>query len=147
MADAHPFLPVQLAAFETHQALGHAEGLAEEGQQMGVGLALHRRCGEADLQALAVQPGELVAARLGLQVAIEEQVLAVPAVEAQRKMLNCWGMPVMAARLLITSMSISFSARNAKIGERSSPPRFGRSLRNGISSGSQIWFTSCAPGL
>ena len=74
---------------------------------MGVGLALHRRCGEADLQALAVQPGELVAARLGLQVAIEEQVLAVPAVEAQRKMLNCWGMPVMAARLLITSMSIA----------------------------------------
>ncbi|MCY1466817.1 hypothetical protein D9M71_852740 [compost metagenome] len=53
----------------------------------------------------------------------------------------------MAARLPITSMSISLIAMNAKIGEMSSPPRFGSRRRNGISMGSQIWLISCAPGL
>ncbi|MNJ74200.1 hypothetical protein D3C77_710940 [compost metagenome] len=53
----------------------------------------------------------------------------------------------MAARLLITSMSISLSAMNARIGEISRPPRFGRMRRNGARNGSQIWLISSAPGL
>ena len=72
-------LPIEFAAFQAHLALGHAERLGQEGQQMGVGLAIDRRGGETDLQPLTMQPGELVLARLGLQATVEDQVLAVPA--------------------------------------------------------------------
>ncbi|MNY62954.1 hypothetical protein D3C86_1998520 [compost metagenome] len=56
-------------------------------------------------------------------------------------------MPVMVARLLITSISSNLSTMKARIGEISRPPRFGRMRRNGTRAGSQIWLTSSAPGL
>lgn len=96
-----------------------------------------------------MQPGEFVLARLGLQVAVEDQVLAVPAEPRplQMKGLRMAGMPLIMARLPITKRSSRFSAMKAKIGEISRPPRFGSRRRKGASSGSQIWLTSCAPGL
>src|SRR5690606_26053320 len=146
--DAHALLSVQLAAFQAHLAFRHAEGLGQKGQQVGVGLALHRRRGEADLQAVAVQAGEFVLAGLGLQVAGEDQVLAIPAVPVRhRNGARICGMWVMAARLWMTSMSSRFSAMKAKIGEMSRPPRLGRKRRMGASSGSQICCTSSAAGL
>ena len=61
---------------------------------MSVGLALHRWRGEADFQPLTVQPGEFVLAGLGLQVTVENQVLAVPTVVAhQIRPNNTTGMP------------------------------------------------------
>ena len=142
-------MSIEFAAFQAHLALGHAERLGQKGLQMGVGLALDRWGGEADLQPITMQPGELVLARLGLQVTVGDQVLAVPAVEAhpQRKGLSIGGRPVEAARPPMTKRSIRLMVMKAKIGEISRPPRFGSSLRNGASSGSQIWLTSCAPGL
>ncbi|MNW08695.1 hypothetical protein D3C71_2055290 [compost metagenome] len=82
--DAHALLPVEFAAFQADLALAHGKGVGEKGQQLGVGLTVDWRRGEADLQPLTVQPGELVATGFGLQVAIEDQVLAVPAIETHR---------------------------------------------------------------
>ena len=45
------FLDISLRA-QGYQVRQAATG--QEGLQLGVGLALHRRCGEADLQALTV---------------------------------------------------------------------------------------------
>src|SRR5690606_15565453 len=148
LGNSHTLLPIQLAAFQADLAFRHAEGLGQEGHEVGVRLAFHRRGGEADLQTVAVQAGKFVLAGLGLQVTGEDQILAVPAVPFHyMKGLRMVGMLVMAARLRITSMSIRFSAIKAKIGEISRPPRLGRNRRIGISSGSQSWLTSCAAGL
>src|SRR3990167_8998222 len=84
LLDADTLLPALLAAFQADLALAHGKGVGEKGQQLGVGLAVDWRGGEADLQPFTVQPGELVATGFGLQVAIEDQVLAVPAIETHR---------------------------------------------------------------
>src|SRR3990167_916597 len=84
LLDADTLLPALLAAFQADLALAHGKGVGEKGQQPGVGLAVDWRRGEADLQPLTVQPGELVATGLGLQVALEDQVLTVPAIETHR---------------------------------------------------------------
>lgn len=77
--NAHPLLAALLAAFQADLALGDTEGCGQKSQQVGIGLAVHWRGGKADLQAFAVQPGERIVARLGLQVAVEDQRIAVPA--------------------------------------------------------------------
>src|SRR5690606_4564812 len=119
--------------------------------------AVHCRCVEADLHAFAVQDCELTAAGTRLQMTMQDQILAIPAPGAgqlfwrvhphQRKGLSIAGMPVAAASSPSTKRSIRFSVIKAKIGEMSSPPRFGSRRRNGSSNGSQICWTSCAPGL
>src|SRR5690606_25201944 len=147
--NAQALLPIELATFQLHLALGDAERLGQKGLLMGVGLTFDGRRGKANLQTLAMQTGELVLARLGLQVAVEGQVLAIPAEPAhrQRNGLSIGGRPVEAASEPITKRSIRLMVMKAKIGEICRPPRFGSNLRKGASSGSQIWFTSCAPGL
>ena len=75
----HAFLAIEFAADQAHLALGNAERLGQEGHQVGVGFAFNRWGGEADFQAVTVQASKLIAAGLGLQVTVENQVVTVPA--------------------------------------------------------------------
>ena len=99
----HAFLPVEFAADQAYLAFGDAERLGQKGHQVGVGLAFYRWGGEADFQTLTVQASKLVAAGLGLQVAVENQILAVPTeVAHQIRPNNTTGMPTYMANGGIT---------------------------------------------
>ena len=100
---AHAFLPVEFTADQADLTFGYTERLGQKGQQMGVGFAFYRWGGEADLQTFTVQAGELIAAGLGLQVAVENQVLAVPTeVAHQIRPNNTTGIPTYIANGGIT---------------------------------------------
>ena len=100
---AHALLPVEFTADQADLTFGDTERLGQKGHQVGVGLAFYRRGSEADFQTFTMQAGELVAAGLGLQVAVENQVLAVPTeVAHQIRPNNTTGMPTYMANGGIT---------------------------------------------
>jgi hypothetical protein len=73
--DPHPFLPVQLAADQTDLAFGNPKRLGQKRHQIRIGLAFNRRRSQADLQAIAVQPAEIITAGRRLQVTLQNQVV------------------------------------------------------------------------
>ena len=100
---AHALLPVEFTADQADLTFGDTERLGQKGHQVGVGLAFYRWGGEADFQTVTVQASKLVAAGLGLQVAVENQVLAVPTeVAHQIRPNNTTGMPTYMANGGIT---------------------------------------------
>ena len=100
---AHPFLTVQFAADQAYLAFGDAKRLGQKSHQVGIGLAFNRRGGEADFQTVTVQAGKFIAAGLGLQVTVENQVLAVPTeVAHQIRPNNTTGIPTYIANGGIT---------------------------------------------
>ena len=149
--DQHTFLPAGLTAEQADLLAADRKGIGEKTDQRVVGLAVDGRCADADFQPFAMLAGKLGALGAGLQMAVEDQVLALPVVEGHDPAYNASvrprGMLAAAARLAITNMSNSRMAIKAKIGDRSSPPSAGRILRIGASSGSHSWLISNTAGL
>ena len=144
------FLPAALAAEQADLLAADRKGVGQKAHQRVVGLAVDGRCADADLQPFAMLAGKLGALGAGLQMAVEDQILALPVVERhwrQSASVRPRGMLAAAARLAMTSMSNSRMAIKAKIGDRSSPPSAGRILRIGASSGSHNWLISVTAGL
>src|SRR5690606_8395862 len=105
----------------------------QERHQRGVGLAIHRRRSDADLRRAIVLANHFILAGARLQVAGQQQVLAVAAGKPHQRSSN---------RSCRNWMSSS-----TMIGLRSKPPIGGSSLRAGAITGSVICTTTRTIGL
>lgn len=110
------------------------EGLGKKADQVGIGLALDGRGGNADLQGVAVGADYLVPAGARLQADREQQVRALPAIPTH----YCANgpAPVRASSSGITSMRMTCRPRSATSGDRSKPLMGGSNRRTGRSTGS-----------
>lgn len=144
--DAHGLAPAGIATDQADSAPGNAEGICQELDQPGIGLALHRRRCDAQLEPAVVQTGEAVTTGARLQMAEQQQVGALPAVRVQMPTTSSGGSPTLAAMWRSTIL-ITLITRNTRIGDRSRPPIGGNSLRKGASTGSVSWWISSTIGL
>src|SRR5690606_17282902 len=79
------------AALATHQgdtAFGHAENLGDEPDQLFVGLAVHRRRGDLDLQPVVVDTDDGIAGSLRLDMASQYQPILVDGDEGHGRRLR-----------------------------------------------------------
>ena len=81
LLDQQAFLPAGLTAEEADLLAADREGLSQKTHQRIVGLAVDRGCADTDFQPFAMLTGKLGALGAGLQMAVEDQVLAQPVVE------------------------------------------------------------------
>ena len=66
--DAQLLVPPQFAFLYEHVAFRHFELLGDKLDEMGIGLAINRRCGDGDFYLVAMQANNLIAAGLGLNL-------------------------------------------------------------------------------
>ena len=78
-ADPEAFLAPAGAPEQLHARAGHAEFTRQKADQMVVGLAVDRRCSDADPEASRLHDADLVAASARLDTYREDQGVTVPA--------------------------------------------------------------------
>src|SRR5690606_10520565 len=141
-------LPALLTAEQADLTFADGELAGQKRQQHAVGLAVHRRRADTDLQPLAMLASKANLSGARLQMAVDNQILPAPLIKhGYSARVRPLGIPVAIARLVINSMSSRFSAMKATIGDRSSPPMDGRKRRIGASTGSHSWLIRMAAGL
>lgn len=73
--DDHALGPACCAAQEFDLSLGNAECIGEEGDQLRIGLAIHRWCGQPHFQRVAMRAAHFRALRAGLNMQREHQMI------------------------------------------------------------------------
>lgn len=76
--DAQSFAATGLAPLKNNVALRYPEGFREEFDQMGIGLAIDRRRGNADLELSVMRADEFVNRGFWLQSTVQQQVFTLP---------------------------------------------------------------------
>ncbi len=78
--DAHPLCSPCISCHYSYLRLGYAAQLAEEGAQRLVSLAIHRGGGQANLEGVAMGPGDFIFGRSRLNSELEDEILTIPSI-------------------------------------------------------------------
>lgn len=70
----------RLPAYYRHRGLADTAQLGQKCDQVRIGLTVHRRGGNPDLEGLTMHPADFILAGAGLDVDIEEQVVTLPGI-------------------------------------------------------------------